>query len=310
MPKVEAAKRPVDERVGDWREVYERQDPHAAGRRGVAAGPPLHGLRNPVLPLGNCGLSAGQPHPRVERPGPAGPVGCGERPPARHQQLPGVHRPAVPGAVRGGLRAVHRRGADRRQRHDQAHRADHRRPGLDGRHRRTAARRHLDGQERRRRRLRARGTGCRTTTHPRRARRHRLRARRPHRRPDALRHPRVQAGEGDAEPAAGPNASGGNPFRHRLRGRRRPDRRAAARAVRRRRARGRCAARPRQRRRGPAPRRACTWRWSTWCPPTRSARATARQLDLGQGQARRDHRRRRHRRGLPRHRAPAGRERR
>ena len=33
---------------------------------------------------------------------------------------------------------------DRRQRHDQAHRADHRRPGLDGRHRRTAARGHLD----------------------------------------------------------------------------------------------------------------------------------------------------------------------
>ena len=28
IPKVEAAKRPVDERVGDWREVYERQDPH------------------------------------------------------------------------------------------------------------------------------------------------------------------------------------------------------------------------------------------------------------------------------------------
>jgi glutamate synthase (NADPH/NADH) small chain len=28
VPKVEAAKRPVDERVGDWLEVYERQDPH------------------------------------------------------------------------------------------------------------------------------------------------------------------------------------------------------------------------------------------------------------------------------------------
>ena len=33
VPKVEGAKRPVDERVGDWREVYERQDQHerAAG---------------------------------------------------------------------------------------------------------------------------------------------------------------------------------------------------------------------------------------------------------------------------------------
>jgi glutamate synthase (NADPH/NADH) small chain len=28
IPKVEAAKRPVDERVGDWLEVYERQDPN------------------------------------------------------------------------------------------------------------------------------------------------------------------------------------------------------------------------------------------------------------------------------------------
>jgi glutamate synthase (NADPH/NADH) small chain len=28
IPKVEAAKRPVDERVGDWHEVYECQDPH------------------------------------------------------------------------------------------------------------------------------------------------------------------------------------------------------------------------------------------------------------------------------------------
>ncbi|MBV8347764.1 MAG: glutamate synthase, partial [Mycolicibacterium sp.] len=27
VAKVEPAKRPVDERVGDWREVYERQDP-------------------------------------------------------------------------------------------------------------------------------------------------------------------------------------------------------------------------------------------------------------------------------------------
>ena len=28
VAKIEAAKRPVDERVGDWREVYERQSPH------------------------------------------------------------------------------------------------------------------------------------------------------------------------------------------------------------------------------------------------------------------------------------------
>ncbi len=70
----------------------------------------MHGLRNPVLPLRNGGLPAGQPHPGVERPGPPRPVGRGQRPAARDQQLPRVHRPAVPGAVRGGVRAVDRRG--------------------------------------------------------------------------------------------------------------------------------------------------------------------------------------------------------
>ena len=88
--------------------------------------------------------------------------------------------------------------------------------------------------------------------------------------------PEYKLEKAHAEPATGPNAGGGNPFRHRMRGRGRPDRRAAARAVRRRRARRRCAEGPRQRGRGPAPRRACTWRWSTWCPPTRSAKATGR----------------------------------
>ena len=147
VPKVEAAKRPVDERVGDWREVYEQQDPHQRAGEVSQQARRLHGLRNPVLPLRNRGLPAGQPHPRVERPGAAGPLGCGQRPPARHQQFPGVHRPAVPGAVRGRVCAVDRRGADRRQRHDQAHRADDRRPGLDGRHRRTATRGDLHGRQ-------------------------------------------------------------------------------------------------------------------------------------------------------------------
>ena len=63
--------------------------------------------------------------------------------------------------------------------------------------------------------------------------------------------PEYKLEKADAEPAAGPDACRGNTFRHRLRGRRRPADRAAARAARRRRARGRCAARPRQRRGGP-----------------------------------------------------------
>ena len=96
-----AERRPVEERVQDWNEVYPGG---SAGRccRSSAAGRPLHGLRHPVLPPG---LPAGQPHPGVERPGLARRLGGRDRAPARHQQLPGVHRPALPGAVRDRLRA-------------------------------------------------------------------------------------------------------------------------------------------------------------------------------------------------------------
>ena len=60
VPKVEAAKRPVDERVGDWREVYERQDPHErAGevsqqaRRCMDCGIPFCHSGTAGCPLGN-----------------------------------------------------------------------------------------------------------------------------------------------------------------------------------------------------------------------------------------------------------------
>ena len=61
-PRETPARRPVDVRMTDWREVYE---PFAAERT-RAAGGALHGLRHPVLPQG---LPARQPHPGVERPG-------------------------------------------------------------------------------------------------------------------------------------------------------------------------------------------------------------------------------------------------
>jgi glutamate synthase (NADPH) small chain len=58
--RVEAAKRPVDERVGDWREVYERQDPHErAGevsqqaRRCMDCGIPFCHSGTAGCPLGN-----------------------------------------------------------------------------------------------------------------------------------------------------------------------------------------------------------------------------------------------------------------
>src|SRR6476469_9673092 len=60
VPKVEAAKRPVDERVGDWREVYELQDPHQrAGevsqqaRRCMDCGIPFCHSGTAGCPLGN-----------------------------------------------------------------------------------------------------------------------------------------------------------------------------------------------------------------------------------------------------------------
>ena len=60
VPKLEAAKRPVDERVGDWREVYERQNPQErAGevsqqaRRCMDCGIPFCHSGTAGCPLGN-----------------------------------------------------------------------------------------------------------------------------------------------------------------------------------------------------------------------------------------------------------------
>jgi glutamate synthase (NADPH/NADH) small chain len=60
VPKIEAAKRPVDERVGDWREVYESQNPHErAGevsqqaRRCMDCGIPFCHSGTAGCPLGN-----------------------------------------------------------------------------------------------------------------------------------------------------------------------------------------------------------------------------------------------------------------
>ena len=97
----------------------------AARGRAAAPGCALHGLRGPVLPRG---LPAGQPDPRLERPRLPRQVARGDRPAARHQQLPRVHRPDLPGAVRVGVRA----GDQRRPGDDRADRAGDRRARLRG----------------------------------------------------------------------------------------------------------------------------------------------------------------------------------
>ena len=99
VPKIEAAKRAVDERVGDWGEVYERQDPRQRAdevaqqaRRCMDCGIPFCHSGTAGCPLGNL---IPEWNDLVRR----GPVGGRQRAVARHQQLPGVHRPALPGAV-------------------------------------------------------------------------------------------------------------------------------------------------------------------------------------------------------------------
>ena len=150
---------------------------------------------------------------------------------ARDQQLPGVHRAAVPGAVRDGLRAGHqpaRRSPSSRSRSRSSTRPVDRRLGRPA----------------------AAASGCPASTvavvgsgpaglaaaqQLTRAGPHRrgLRARRPDRRPAALRHPRVQDGEAPPRPAPRADAAEGTPFRAGRRGRRGPHRGRPAHAVRR-----------------------------------------------------------------------------
>ena len=96
------SRREVPVRLRDWKEVYNDFPLDKV----QIAGRPLHGLRHPVL---QQRLPARQPDPRLERPRLSRALARCDRPPARDQQLPGVHRPAVPGAVRGGVRARHQR---------------------------------------------------------------------------------------------------------------------------------------------------------------------------------------------------------
>ena len=90
------------------------------------AGRALHGVRRAVLPQR---LPAGQPDPRLERPRLPRPLAGRDPPAARDEQLPRVHRPPVPGAVRGRVRAGDPRG---RRGHDQADRELDHRPRLGG----------------------------------------------------------------------------------------------------------------------------------------------------------------------------------
>ena len=216
----DAPKRPKPDRLADWREVYADQDAGRAGQAGPRPGDPVHGLRDPVLPLGFRRLSAREPDPGVERPGAASATG-----PSASNRLHATNNfpeftgklcpaPCESACVLSITPDVRRGGRD------QARRGGHRRrvvgegpdpPAAGDRVVRQA------GRGRRLRPGRARGGAA---ADPRRPRGDRVRAGRPARRPAAVRHPRVQDGEEGPRPAAGAAARGGHPVRDRLRGRR------------------------------------------------------------------------------------------
>ena len=141
-----------------------------------------------------------------------------------------------------------------------------------------------------------------------RARRDALRARRPHRRPPPLRHPRLQDGEGDHRRADRADARRGRDLSRRRRRRRGRSRRAAASRLRRRgprdgRARPARPADPGSR----APRGSLRDGVPRPAEPPRRRRPADLAPDPRDGQARRRHRRRRHGVRLRRHVVPPGR---
>ena len=161
-----------------------------AVRRGhvAPAGRAMHGLRHPVL---SPGLPAREPDSGLERPGLQRPLADGHRTAGRDQQLPRVHRAAVPRAVRRRVRARHQqRPGDHQGDRERDHRARVRR-GMD----RAAPAGASHRQAHRRRRLGPGGAGRGRSAEQSRAPGHRVRARRSHRRPAAVRHSRVQDGE-------------------------------------------------------------------------------------------------------------------
>ena len=263
-----AERRPVEERVHDWNEVY----PGGMGRALLPIITEQAGrCMDCGIPFCHQGCPLGQHHPGVERPGLARRLGGRDRAPARDQQLPGVHRSAVPGALRDRLRAGHQPGPG----DDQERRGLDHRQGLGAGQRPPPAAGVALGPHGRGDRLRPGRPGRRPAADPRRPHGRGLRARRQDRRAAALRHPRVQDGEEAPRPAPRADAPRGHRLPRRRRGgRRRPHRGRAARPVRRGRAGHGRHRRPATCRSPGASSAASTRRWSSCRRPTgpRSAR--------------------------------------
>ncbi len=134
-------------------------------------------------------------------------VGRRDRPAARDEQLPRVHRADLPRPVRVGVRARHQPAGG----HDQEHRGlDHRRGVRPGSGAPAGAAAPVRAH-RRRRGLRSRRAGGGPAADPRRAHRGGLRAGRRDRRPAALRRAGLQAGEAAHRPPPRADGRRGHP---------------------------------------------------------------------------------------------------
>ncbi len=192
-------------------------------------------MRRAVLPQR---LPAREPDSRLERSRLSRPLQGRDRPAARDQQLSRVHRQALPGAVRGGVRA---RDTGGRRGHDQADRERDHQPRLRGGLGRARASARGDRSGGGGGGLRAGGHGGGPAAAPGGPRRDAVRARRGHRWARAVRCAGLQDLK-DGRRAAGRAAGrGGRPDALRRRCRARRERGRAALGLRRRRARHRLA---------------------------------------------------------------------
>ena len=196
--RVNGRKRPIPERVADFKEyVFPAEDPvlREQGARCMDCG----------IPFCHYGLPARQPDPGLERPRLPRALAGGDPRTPRDEQLPRVHGPDLPGAVRGLVRARHQR----RRGDDQADRAVDHRPRLGGGLGQGRAARRSQRQDGGRDRLGARWARGRAGAQPVRPQRHAVRAEHSCRWPAALRRARLQAREVDRAAARRPARRGG-----------------------------------------------------------------------------------------------------
>ena len=143
------------ERTHDWNEFHEHSSEEMLRKQGRAAWIAASHSATPARfsPKHGVGLSGQQSYPGVERSRLSRPVAGSARSFAQDQQLPRIHRPRLPGAMRRVVRAWHQRAG----RHDQEHRMRDHRPGLRGGLGRAGTAAVSHRQESRRRRFRAGG---------------------------------------------------------------------------------------------------------------------------------------------------------